>query len=70
MLDAVLTSARFRSELLLETFRDFVHQQQFFHWQFYRRDPLADAQRAAEEQQQQQGEAGGGAAAPPVPGVR
>ncbi|KAG5183544.1 SOH1-domain-containing protein [Tribonema minus] len=50
MLDALLNSKRFRSELLMESFRDFVHQQQFFHWQHKRRDPLVDALREADKQ--------------------
>jgi hypothetical protein len=33
-LDLLLTSARFRNEIAMERFRDFVHQQQFFHWQY------------------------------------
>eukprot|EP00953_Heterococcus_sp_UTEX-ZZ885_P003178 2239-Heterococcus_DN1.PRE.3 len=43
MLDALLTRKQFRTELLVETFRNFVHQQQFNHWRNFRRDPLADA---------------------------
>ena len=44
MLDALLSNEKFRTELLLETFRDFVHQQQFYHWRHLRRDPLKDAE--------------------------
>jgi hypothetical protein len=43
MLAALLTRKQFRTELLVETFRNFVHQQQFNHWRNFRRDPLADA---------------------------
>ena len=50
MLDTILSSKQFRTEMLLETFRDFVHQQQFYHWRHYRRDPLSDAEHAKQKQ--------------------
>lgn len=41
-------------EIAHVSFRDFVHQQQFLHWQFGKRPPQASSQDEKQQQQQEQ----------------
>ncbi len=51
-LDLLLESPQFRSELATELFRDWVHQQQFLHWRYRLRNPLAEAGTCNTEERQ------------------
>lgn len=45
MLDLLVNNPPFRKEIAHVSFRDFVHQQQFLHWQFGKRGQQPDVQK-------------------------
>ncbi|CAM9680274.1 unnamed protein product [Sphacelaria rigidula] len=49
MLDLLVNNPAFRKEIAHVSFRDFVHQQQFLHWQFGKRGQPPDAQERGEQ---------------------
>ncbi|CAM9173827.1 unnamed protein product [Hapterophycus canaliculatus] len=58
MLDLLVNNPPFRKEIAHVSFRDFVHQQQFLHWQFGKRfvppAPLPSSEKAPPDQEHQQ----------------
>ncbi|CAM9451796.1 unnamed protein product [Ascophyllum nodosum] len=53
MLDLLIKNPPFRKEIAFVGFRDFVHQQQFLHWQFGKREPTAASDEGQQHQHQQ-----------------